>query len=166
MKTLIFKKEFETKLRKLGLKTQYTDNVLSHLRGSVDSTLESKQISLNDATDWKKFILRGFTWMNSPEGHYYWESVACDFAFKHIPICTKRQIVFREEFEKKLLDLKIKQKFVFNFKNHNANRNLLSIEECWRNLNGMPNWEKFVLSAFSWRKTPEKRLYWERISKL
>lgn len=80
-----------------------------------------------------------------------------------------KTIVFKPEFEKKLKDLKIKTKFVKNFKikewpasEHNSVP--FSIENnhaCCLTTN---NWFRFIQNAFNWDTTLEGYDYWKNIA--
>jgi len=68
-----FKKEFEDKLNKLGVKEQFINNILNH--DDDDNTRMLEKLNEEDTT-WFRFIARAFTWYNSPEKQDFWEKIA------------------------------------------------------------------------------------------
>lgn len=168
MDTIIFKPEFNTKLINLGIKTRFIDNLknvtLPHspnqcwkIFGKRNPTLEEKVEYLNRLPEWYSFIYEAFFWNITPEGQLYWSRVTNNGDFKAVPIFTPSLITFKPEFEQKLHELKIKQRFV---------RNLLANESGitrWNSLNRKADWKTFVRTAFTWRKTPEGSDYWINI---
>lgn len=74
--TIVFKKEFEVKLKKLRIKTKFIHNI-KHYRTEGDSFKE-RIIFLNKESNknWRNFILAAFSWENTPEGVNYWSKVS------------------------------------------------------------------------------------------
>lgn len=70
MATITFKEPFESKLKKLKIKTKFIHNIRKHCTGS--DTLQKRIQKLNNKPDWDSFIMGAFIWMNSPEGPLYW----------------------------------------------------------------------------------------------
>jgi hypothetical protein len=82
-KTIVFKKEFEDKLKKLRIKTKFINNLktVKDPLGSITSLEDSPSLKeriekLNDRYYWIDFIYGSFTWDKTPEGHAYWENIA------------------------------------------------------------------------------------------
>jgi hypothetical protein len=75
-----------------------------------------------------------------------------------------KTITFKPEFEKKLKKLKIKTKFVKNWKaNKWATSNPTANRELALQVN---SWEEFIMYAFGWNMTSEGYDYWYNISEL
>jgi hypothetical protein len=80
-------------------------------------------------------------------------------------------IVFKPEFENKLKELKVKTRFVKNFKNRNKNRQtkkwlvISSIDEiAVKELNSKDSFFIFIDHAFLWVSTPEGYDFWIEIA--
>jgi len=69
-KTIIFKSEFENKLKKLKIKTKFIKNLRNYKRTYL--TLER----LNAIHNWEDFISLSFKWSSTPEGFEYWDNIA------------------------------------------------------------------------------------------
>lgn len=67
----------------------------------------------------------------------------------------------QKEFEIKLKQLRIKNKFVNNLK--------LRVNKCsfdgYLGIENYPNWHTFISSAFDWNITPEGFKFWSNIAK-
>ena len=70
-----------------------------------------------------------------------------------------KTIVFKEEFEDKLKELKIKTKFVKNAKDY-CKRHDYSLQDHLHYLNRKFYWHNFIDGAFWWHMTPEGHAYW------
>jgi hypothetical protein len=71
---IVFKPEFEMKLRKLKIKTKFIKNLLNYNKSKVideRTTIED----LNSFTTWTNFIGNSFNWRISPEGNKYWITI-------------------------------------------------------------------------------------------
>jgi len=69
-KTIIFKPEFEKKLKRLKIKTKFVRNLRNCKFVYTNLGL------LNITNDWEDFIRLAFKWSNSPEGFEYWDNIA------------------------------------------------------------------------------------------
>lgn len=73
------------------------------------------------------------------------------------------KIVFKEPFESKLNELRVKRAFVRNIrkscKNHGTNFDMRL-----QAVNAPKDWKEFIQSAFIWNKTPEGIDFWQHIS--
>ena len=76
-----------------------------------------------------------------------------------------KTITFKPEFEKKLIELRIKTKFVKNIIAYKCNKND-SIEKFIFFLNKYETWNLFIKAAFQWANTPKDEGfdYWWKIS--
>mgnify|MGYP003529820338 CR=1 FL=1 len=73
-KTITFKPEFETKLKKLKIKTKFINN-LKHGKGILQRTyplLKDRVNIINDSPDWRSFVTEAFIWIDTPEKETYW----------------------------------------------------------------------------------------------
>ena len=71
------------------------------------------------------------------------------------------EIKLKPEFEAKLKELGVYEKWCFNFKNRKPEDGLnMSINE----LNSYSSFEFFIAESFYWRNTPEKADFWHEIS--
>jgi hypothetical protein len=68
-KTIIFKPEFEKKLKKLKIKTKF---IKRWLADDPPTRFESLQSSKN----WRDFILTAFIWKETIEGEKYWNKIS------------------------------------------------------------------------------------------
>ena len=74
-KTIVFKKEFEDKLKELKIKTRFVKNVKNNCR--MDGCrLQDRLYDLNSKTYWFNFVNSAFTWVYTPEGRDYWGDIA------------------------------------------------------------------------------------------
>jgi len=75
-KTIVFKKEFEDKLKKLKIKTKFLNNLtIESVNKNVYqhfTTLKEVVNSLNLSYNWSRFLSRSFVWSDSNEGSQYW----------------------------------------------------------------------------------------------
>jgi hypothetical protein len=69
------------------------------------------------------------------------------------------KIVIKPEFEAKLQNLGIKDKFLKNCRNPNYNINTYIKE-----LNEVKTWYDFITQSFCWKNTPEGFEYWQNIA--
>lgn len=74
-KTIVFKKEFESKLKELKIKTKFVNNIKDDCRMNGYS-LQYRINQLNRYTTWYDFIDHAFCWYNTLEGKAYWEDIA------------------------------------------------------------------------------------------
>ena len=72
METFVFKPEFEKKLKKLGIKIS---NIKERVRGTGENWTGRCE-ELNKRNYWWGFVTGGFTWEDTPEGHWYWINIA------------------------------------------------------------------------------------------
>lgn len=76
-KTIVFKKEFESKLKVLKIKTKFVKNMKNDCkRYNHDFNLQDRINRLNRYTAWYNFIDHAFLWCDTPEGHDYWIAIA------------------------------------------------------------------------------------------
>ena len=78
-KTIVFKKEFEDKLKELKIKTKFVKNVKDDCKRH-DYSLQKRLYELNSKTYWFNFINNAFWWHMTPEGHAYWDVIADFYA--------------------------------------------------------------------------------------
>ena len=74
-KTIVFKKEFESKLKVLKIKTKFVKNVKDHCK-QYDHDLQDHICDLNRSISWFDFVNDAFWWSKTPEGHNYWSGIA------------------------------------------------------------------------------------------
>lgn len=74
-KTIIFKPEFETKLKKLKIKTKFVKN-FNDPKWSNPNITKENQIECLNALGWFIFVVFAFNWKNTQEGQEYWENIA------------------------------------------------------------------------------------------
>jgi hypothetical protein len=78
-KTIVFKKEFEDKLKKLKIKTKFLNNLtvesVNQNTGNHFQTLEEVVEHLNSKQSYKRFLVGSFIWNTSNEGSEYWHSI-------------------------------------------------------------------------------------------
>lgn len=73
--TIIFKKEFEDKLKDLSIKTRFVKNIK---RNSTDKEFTKSIIRmLNNQASWFMFINSAFPWSETPERFKYWCDISC-----------------------------------------------------------------------------------------
>lgn len=72
-----------------------------------------------------------------------------------------KTIVFKEPFESKLKELKIKTKFVKNF--NNPKWDYSNKEQLRKNCLNTNYWDDFISFAFNWSNSPEGHDYWSNI---
>jgi hypothetical protein len=79
-KTIVFKPEFEEKLKKLKIKTKFIYNIKRDLdiklQDTTDKTLIKRIEELDDRPSWRLFILGAFVWEYTPEGKDYWSYIS------------------------------------------------------------------------------------------
>ena len=81
IKTIVFKKEFEDKLKELKIKTKFVKNVKDYCKRNYYD-LQYHLHDLNEKVHWRSFVDFAFTWSRTPEGHNYWSGI------------TKNQLTF------------------------------------------------------------------------
>lgn len=69
-KTIVFKPEFEAKLKKLKIKTKFVSNIKKHSHNG--STFNEQIAFLNTLLTWNGFIRSAFVWSETPEGSDFW----------------------------------------------------------------------------------------------
>ena len=74
-KTIVFKKEFEDKLKVLKIKTKFVNNVKDNCK-RYDHSLQNRLKIMNEIAEWYNFIDCSFIWSDTPEGHNYWSGIA------------------------------------------------------------------------------------------
>ena len=77
MKTIVFKKEFEDKLKKLKIKGKYINN-LKNADGWVQrehSSMKKRVEEVNQIRGWFSFIDNMALWDSTPEGCYFWAEI-------------------------------------------------------------------------------------------
>jgi len=71
MKTIRFKPEFETKLKKLRIKTLFVKRLRE------DGPLNKRRVSsLNGMISFCSFIMGSFIWNDTKEGYKFWDKIA------------------------------------------------------------------------------------------
>lgn len=73
--TIQFRPEFETKLKELGIRDQFVNNLFDPKWCDILLTVPHKKRCLS-TTFWHDFIGYAFNWSNSSEGYDYWSNVA------------------------------------------------------------------------------------------
>lgn len=73
-KTIVFKPEFEAKLKKLKIKTKFVKN-FNNPKWIIPENTESYREGCLNAECWTDFINMSFSWRNSPEGFVYWYKI-------------------------------------------------------------------------------------------
>lgn len=73
MKTVKFKEPFESKLKKLRIKTKFVNNIN---KGNIDLNLKDKVDLLNEIQLWGDFIKSGFIFAETPEGKEFWYNIS------------------------------------------------------------------------------------------
>jgi len=75
-KTIVFKKEFEDKLKKLKIKTKFLNNLtvesVNRNSGKGFTTIKEVVGHLNSQLYWQSFLSQSFYWHDSNEGSEYW----------------------------------------------------------------------------------------------
>ena len=74
-KTIVFKKEFEDKLKELKIKTKFVKNVKDDCKQN-HYDLQDHLHYLNSKIYWYNFIGDAFWWHMTPEGRAYWADKA------------------------------------------------------------------------------------------
>jgi len=83
-KTIIFKPEFEKKLKKLKIKTKFIKN-LRNPKWTILPNLNIMEMNykrmkykerFENSKNWSEFISHAFNWINSPEGFDYWDKIS------------------------------------------------------------------------------------------
>jgi len=78
-KTIVFKKEFEDKLKKLKIKTKFLNNLtvesVNQNTGNHFQTLEEVVEHLNSKQSYERFLVESFMWNTSNEGSEYWFNI-------------------------------------------------------------------------------------------
>ena len=82
-KTIVFPEPFESKLKKLKIKTRFINNLLKnkqvngYIQDSKSSINEKIQLLLKNADgNWNLFISSMASWKTTPEGAKYWYDIA------------------------------------------------------------------------------------------
>ena len=73
-KTIIFRPEFEEKLKKLKIKTKFVKYWKANKQTNTADSKYCREHALN-ATDWKRFIIWAFSWELTEEGYDYWDEI-------------------------------------------------------------------------------------------
>lgn len=73
-KTIIFKPEFEQKLKELKVKTKFVNNLKAYCK-QCHYCLATKIAALNNKDTFSRFIGEGFIWADTPEGHAVWNDI-------------------------------------------------------------------------------------------
>ena len=73
-KTIVFKKEFEDKLKKLKIKTKFVNNIKAYCK-LRDRDLQKHIDRLNLQETWDHFTYWSFIWGETPEGYDYWNNI-------------------------------------------------------------------------------------------
>jgi hypothetical protein len=73
-RTIVFKPEFEAKLKKLKIKTKFVKNWKAN-KWKVTNPIYQRE-KANSADNWEWFIIYAFSWQLAPEGHDYWEHIS------------------------------------------------------------------------------------------
>ena len=71
--SVVFKKEYETRLMRAGLKRKFVANLIAY-HGRMNLPMVAD--TLNRQEDWYSFIACAFLWETSVEGNGYWYDVA------------------------------------------------------------------------------------------
>ena len=77
-KTIVFPEPFESKLKKLKIKTKFI-KACKKTTGSIEerySLCSSCMIYFSYGNNWYRFICSHINWTNSEEGHDYWYNIA------------------------------------------------------------------------------------------
>lgn len=72
--TIQFRPEFEAKLKELGIRDQFVNNLFDP-KFKVHDPKERRQKCLNAKT-WHEFIRYAFVWTDSPEKYEYWSNIS------------------------------------------------------------------------------------------
>jgi predicted CopG family antitoxin len=75
MKTIIFKEEFEAKLKKLKVKRRFVRN----LRASVETKKNNIELAvnvLNGYDNFELFCIQAFSWGRTSEGVEFWQEIS------------------------------------------------------------------------------------------
>jgi hypothetical protein len=75
-KTIVFKPEFEKKLKELKIKTKFVKNCKSP-KWNDSSMTDSYKKSFENAKNWWKFLQFAFQWEYSVEGYSFWKRISC-----------------------------------------------------------------------------------------
>lgn len=67
-----FSPEHERRLRRLCIKKQFLKNISAHGQDAEKFAL----LSIKRGDSWYDLINSAFFWLESPEGHDYWENIA------------------------------------------------------------------------------------------
>lgn len=73
-KTIVFKPEFEAKLKKLKIKTKFVSNIKN--RTISNKAFKEHIIYLNSKSNWNNFISNAFLWDYTPEKYVFWEEIS------------------------------------------------------------------------------------------
>ena len=74
-KTIVFKKEFEDKLKELKIKTKFVKNMKDDCK-RYNQDLQYRLKIMKEIAEWYNFIDCSFIWSETPEGHDYWFGIA------------------------------------------------------------------------------------------
>jgi len=75
MDKLIIRPKFDTKLKKLRIKTKFLKYCKNPKWGNPSYAERCVEIQ-NTTLDWTVFISHAFQWTNTPEGGDYWSNIA------------------------------------------------------------------------------------------
>lgn len=77
-KTIVFKPEFEKKLKKLRIKTKYVNNLMKPgaIKANTGVQPEDPVEYANNKHNWYEFIANTFIWKDTPEGFYFWSRIS------------------------------------------------------------------------------------------
>lgn len=74
-KTIIFKPEFEQKLKELKVKTKFINNLRYYCK-AWEVPLDKKIAEMNNVNTFKDFVGMAYIWTNTPEGYEFWDKIA------------------------------------------------------------------------------------------
>lgn len=77
-KTIVFKPEIETKLKKLRIKTKFVKYWIANkwLFESYAKRHRKEANSYEKANNWSLFIICAFQWLLTEEGYDYWNKIS------------------------------------------------------------------------------------------
>lgn len=73
--TIQFRPEFEAKLKELGIRDQFVNNLFDPKWNDKSLTKDYKQRCIN-TEDWNEFFVYAFNWYKSKEGYNYWSDIS------------------------------------------------------------------------------------------
>lgn len=77
-KTVVFKPEFETKLKKLRIKTKFVKNLHTIKDYGMPYNIYYGKKQFENAEIWSDFICYAFSWDKTPEGEDFWYNIYKD----------------------------------------------------------------------------------------